>query len=254
MRTFSCRQYVELFHLIFLAQLGRKVDKKGYAVKGGSNLRFFLKSIRYSQDIDLDVGDVPPHVLQDKVGGILASTAFRQMLQIRGIELEHVTEHKQTRTTQRWKMGLHVPHTEAPVPTKIEFSRRGMPDHTEFVSIDPAVIRFYELSPIMANHYPRDIAFKQKVEALLTRSTPQARDIFDLHLLLSCGADVRALSASLAERLNEAKAKVFAMSFEEYKSQVVACLTPDDQPQYDSEEVWDGIRLETVEWLSGGSP
>jgi hypothetical protein len=254
MGTLTCRQYVELFHLLFLAQLGRKLDKKTFALKGGCNLRFFLKSIRYSHDIDLDVAEVPVGVLAEKVGGLLASPQFRHVLQARGMEIEHVTEHKQTGTTQRWKMGLLVPETEATVPTKIEFSRRGMEDNQEFESIDPALIRLYELSPFMTNHYPRDVAFKQKVEALITRSTPQARDIFDLHLLLASGADATALSRDVADRLDEAREKILAMSFEEYKSQVVACLTSDDQAQYDSEDVWDGLRLETVEWLSGGSP
>lgn len=35
---------VELFHLLFLDVFGRKVDKRFYAVKGGCNLRFFLKA------------------------------------------------------------------------------------------------------------------------------------------------------------------------------------------------------------------
>ena len=241
MAKFTCRQYVELFHLLFLAQLGRKLDKKTFALKGGCNLRFFFKSIRYSDDIDLDVADIPVHALKETVGGILASNQFTEVLQVKGMRIEHVTEHKQTRTTQRWKLGLHVPGVEAVVPTKIEFSRRGMGDDTKFESIDPTLIRFYELTPFM-----------QKLEALVTRSTPQARDVFDLHLLLAQGVDVGRSGKGPAEKLQAAKEKVLAMSFNEYKSQVVACLTPEDQPLYDSEELWDTIRLETVEWLGRG--
>ncbi|MFQ6618599.1 MAG: hypothetical protein ACE5QV_07925 [Fidelibacterota bacterium] len=44
MNTYSARQYVELFHLLFLSQLVRKLDKRFYALKGGGNLRFFFKS------------------------------------------------------------------------------------------------------------------------------------------------------------------------------------------------------------------
>ena len=39
-------EYIERFHLLFLAQLGQKLDKRFYALKGGCNLRFFFKSIR----------------------------------------------------------------------------------------------------------------------------------------------------------------------------------------------------------------
>jgi predicted nucleotidyltransferase component of viral defense system len=46
---------IELFHLLFLRQIEGKLDKKLYALKGGCNLRFFFKSIRYSEDIDFDI-------------------------------------------------------------------------------------------------------------------------------------------------------------------------------------------------------
>ena len=51
-------QAVERFHLLFLSQLGTRVDKNLYGLKGGCNLRFYWKSIRYSQDIDFDVRTV----------------------------------------------------------------------------------------------------------------------------------------------------------------------------------------------------
>ena len=46
---------IEQFHLLFLDQLGRKLDKRHYALKGGCNLRFYLRSIRFSEDMDLDL-------------------------------------------------------------------------------------------------------------------------------------------------------------------------------------------------------
>jgi predicted nucleotidyltransferase component of viral defense system len=253
MKNYTHRQYVELFHLLFLSQLGRKVDKKEYVLKGGCNLRFFFKSPRYSEDMDLDAGKIPVHVLQEKVDGILRSDSFRQILQVRGLEIEHVTEHKPTATTQRWKLGLLVSGSETPLPTKIEFSRRGIAAPPKFESIDPALVRAYELPPVMTNHYPGNIAFQQKIEALLTRSAPQARDIFDLHLLLSARGEGKLMSHESKDRLAEARTKVLAMSFDEFKSQVVVYLSPDDQAQYDSDAVWDSMRLEVVDALSGES-
>jgi len=38
MTKYTTIQYVELFHLLFLDQLGRKLDKRFYALKGGCNL------------------------------------------------------------------------------------------------------------------------------------------------------------------------------------------------------------------------
>ena len=39
------------------------------------------------------------------------------------------------------------------------------------------------MTPILANHYTPRAAYRQKVEALITRSVTQARDVFDLYLL-----------------------------------------------------------------------
>lgn len=187
MNTYTDKQCVELFHLLFLAQLGRKVDKRFYALKGGCNLRFFFKSPRYSQDMDLDAREIPVHRLQDRVNAILASKPFAQILQVKGITIEHVNDDKQTQTVQRWKLGLVVPRVERPLPTKIEFSQRSVSEEPEFEAIDPAIIAMYELQPMMANHYPKQVAYQQKVRALIDRKELQARDVFDLDLLLGSG-------------------------------------------------------------------
>jgi hypothetical protein len=47
MNTYTHRQYVELFHLLFMSQLVRKLDKRFYALKGGSNMRFFFRSLNH---------------------------------------------------------------------------------------------------------------------------------------------------------------------------------------------------------------
>jgi predicted nucleotidyltransferase component of viral defense system len=49
------RQTIEIFHLLFLRAFGARVDKSLFALKGGCNLRFFFKSVRYSEDMDLDI-------------------------------------------------------------------------------------------------------------------------------------------------------------------------------------------------------
>ena len=69
-------QVVEHFHLLFLAQLGARLDKKLYALKGGCNLRFFWKSIRYSEDIDFDAHTIAKHTLQKNVRQILRRRGF----------------------------------------------------------------------------------------------------------------------------------------------------------------------------------
>jgi len=212
-------------------------------------MKFFFKSPRYSEDIDLDVQSIPVDVLRNKVNNILNSRPFTDILQVRNIEIEHITEHKQTETTQRWKLGLTVPYTEKPLPTKIEFSRRGLENPIKFESISPEIIRTFELSPIMANHYPAEITCQQKLRAIISRTTPQARDIFDLYLLLAYRVEKVDLPEDLRSNLNKAKERILSMGFSVFKSQVISYLEPGDQLRFESEEAWDNIRLRVVETL-----
>jgi hypothetical protein len=253
MVSLNPKQSVEVFHLILLNHLGRKLDKQKWALKGGCNLRFFFRSPRYSDDMDLDVQSVPVDVLREKVNSILSGKPFKTILEVRGISIEHVTEHKQTETTQRWKFGLMVPGLEQPVPTKIEFSRRGLEVGSIFEPVSPEVIRLYELPPLMANHYPAPIVWRQKIGTVLSRTTSQARDVFDLYLLLEAGLkSTAALTRDKKPDVAQIKETVLAVDFGQFKSQVVSYLEPDLQPQYDSEETWDAMRWRVIEALGEG--
>lgn len=52
---FSDTQIREVFHFYFLDRLLKLTDPGLYILKGGVNLRFFFKSPRYSEDMDIDV-------------------------------------------------------------------------------------------------------------------------------------------------------------------------------------------------------
>lgn len=242
-------QIVEEFHLIVLAHLARGADKRTLVVKGGCNLRFFHGSIRYSEDMDLDVDGIDPHVLRDRVRAVLASRPFGQVLASRGIAIEHVTEHKQTPTVQRWKFGLTVQQVSRPLPTKIEFSRRGLDDGVEFGSLHPGLIREHRLAPFMASHYGSATALRQKVGALAHRSETQARDIFDMHHLIAGGAPIGALRSADPEALDLALARATDVDFGVFKSQVLSYLRVEDRDRYDSADDWDTIVLEVVDAL-----
>ena len=63
--SYNAHDYVELFHLLFMEQLSQKLDKHLYALKEGCNLRFFFNSVRYSEDIDIDVHTVAVDTLKN---------------------------------------------------------------------------------------------------------------------------------------------------------------------------------------------
>ncbi len=242
-------RFVEQFHLLFLAQLGRRVNPSLFVLKGGCNLRFFHKSLRYSADMDLDLGEIDARIFRDKVRDVFASRPFAQILEARGIEINRVTEPRQTETTQRWKLGLRVEGIAAPLPTKFECSRRGSDDGVVFGSIDPHVARAYRLPPLMVSHYDAATALRQKIGALAGRRETQARDVFDLHHLFASGAALVATERRNRDVAERACTNAMTIDFGMFKSQVLAYLAADDQAPFDSPSAWDTIVLELLEAL-----
>jgi predicted nucleotidyltransferase component of viral defense system len=242
------RQGVELFHLLFLEHFGRNIDKALYALKGGCNLRFFLLSPRYSEDIDLDIHTIEKSTLQKKMERILRGMPFNIALKAKGISLTDYSAPKQTPTTQRWKIQLVIGKGILS-HTKIEFSRREKPAHTIFEPINRELAFTYQIPPLMANHYSKEEAFSQKISALLGRPTTQARDLFDLYHLIQCKTDVSQISI---DQLQEKRLLdiISGISYEDYCSLVVAFLPDDQQEIYQSVEVWERMVFQVIEAIS----
>jgi predicted nucleotidyltransferase component of viral defense system len=170
---------------------------------------------------------------------------FKIILQANNIEIVHVNEPKQTDTTQRWKISIKTPASDLPLHTKVEFSRRNVDDGILFETINSTILQQYNLSPIMLNHYSLEIAYIQKINALASRSQTQARDIFDLHLLLTRGAKTiknKELAEHKAQAINNAR----SISFEDFKSQVLAYLPEDYFQQYNYKEAWENMVTKVV--------
>lgn len=237
MQAYSARQNVEIFHLIFLDQMGHKLDKKLYALKGGCNLRFYHNSIRYSEDIDIDVHIVAKETLQKKINQILESQPFKQILRAYQIEILDVSSPKQTETTQRWKVTLKTP-SALQLNTKIEFSRRGLEGETLFERINSPLLQEYKLMPVMANHYSASDAIKQKIDALIFRTQTQARDVFDLYHLITTAKYKMPKKHKKSDEIEQACVNAQSVSFNDFKGQVVAFLPEDYQSQYQSPSVW----------------
>ncbi len=247
----STRQSIEFFHLVFLRALVAKGDDKALiALKGGCNLRFFFGSVRYSEDIDFDVAVVARDTLKNKVDRLLRSPLMVAPLRAKGIEVAETSAPKQTDTTQRWKVGLRVTGISVPLRTKIEFSRRDAMDGTAFEGVDADVLRPYGLTPTLAAHYTLPAAIAQKIRALAGRTEPQARDLFDLNLLLSLPSASQLDFLDAVQRwLPAAIERALGLSFDDYRSRVVAYLHPDQVELYSGRSVWDAMQAAVVSRL-----
>ncbi len=243
------RQAIEIFHLLFLRAFGTRVDKSLFALKGGCNLRFFFKSIRYSEDIDLDIHTMAVGMLRNNVDRLLAAPAFAQVLRAQGIEVARISLPKQTDTTQRWKLALRITESGAEVPTKIEFSRRAPGDGQLVEPVDGEIIRAYRLYPVIVQHYGVHAAFAQKVAALALRDEVQSRDVFDLRLLMDAGGAAQPLAEAATDHLSLAIDHALAVDYDAFAGQVLAFLDPEYQAHYGNPRVWSAIQEQVVDAL-----
>ena len=246
-------QTIEIFHIEFLRRFVPKIDLNHFALKGGVNLRLFFQSIRYSEDMDININD--KRIRKDKlikvVMDILDNRNFLDVLKTFGI-VEVVKPNmkaaKQTDTTQRFKIHLKTKNG-LDLLTKVEFSRREGADHAVNEHIPSGVLRDYKMGGFVVPHYEVNAAVVQ-IKALAQRNETEARDIFDINLLSSQYSNsenkLPKLEAKLIER---ARDNVFNIDFIQYRDVVVNFLSEEDQKIYDSEKVWDDIQLKTAQLI-----
>lgn len=233
--------------------MNRKVKAEFYAVKGGVNLRFFFKSIRYSEDMDLDAHKIKVEPLKEAVMKILTSSSFQENLIPFGINevvFPDIKKAKQTETTQRFKVHLHVVSGED-LFTKIEFSRQGIRGKVVIQPVSSTILREYKLPPLIAPHYDVQSAIVQKFTAIIRRNITQPRDIFDLFVLIpQVNPDDENIKINKTD-LNSASEKILEVGFEEFRDSVVSYLPYEEQSVYSSPALWDEIKLSVVSFLEG---
>jgi hypothetical protein len=144
-------------------------------------------------------------------------------------------------------VGLLRTGDELPIRTKVEFSRRDDIVGTTYEAADREVLRPYGLTPVLAMHYTTEAAVRQKIHALAARAQPQARDVFDLSLLLARpDAAELALDVTAKTWLDGATEHALSLSFDEYASHVVAYLEPSHADVYADRSAWEAMQEDVV--------
>ncbi len=236
----------------FLRWFARKLETNQYCLKGGVNLRFFFKSIRYSEDMDIDITGARVEKVKKFVMEILSSKGFSEGLKSFGIEKivpPDITKAKQTEITQRFKIHLLTSGGED-LFTKLDFSRRGLKGSVVVEPVAAQILRSYKMAPLLVPHYDSVSAIQQKIQALAQRSVLQARDIFDLFVLSSqyTGAQQKYFQVGKAV-LKTAYDNIFLVEFAQFRDTVVAYLAAEDQKAYSSSALWDEMKLKTAHFL-----
>lgn len=245
------REAVERFHLVFLRHFVSVVSAETICLKGGVNLRLYHNSPRLSEDINFDVRVVGVAVLKKNVEKVLSGRPLLTELAAAGITLSEVKPAKQTQTVQRWK--FHVVYQDAPMPTRLEFSRREEEGFEDCAAEPPSASLLAEqrVVPFVFNHYKPEAAYRQKINALATRAQVQARDVFDLHHLTRfAGAGSGTPSGLVTRALDQ----LSMISFEMFMEQVVPFLPADLAEYFGTREAWKKMSDQVWDDLSASLP
>lgn len=248
-RSFEAR---EAFHLALLSALSRRLSGRAYAVKGGICLRFFHRSPRLSEDLDLDVvSSVRIKTLEHAVDSVLGAASLPASLAALGVIRIGATKPKQTETTQRWKIALSLAGGGS-LATKLEFSRRR--EDVAFSSgiPDARLLGQYRLPGFAAQYYDGPAMALQKILALASPQRNALRDLFDLHHLFYGGVTRLELPEPRPQSAIEAAVdKVSGFSFAEFRDQVVPYLPDSLVDLYRDSSVFDRQKAEVEQALIG---
>jgi hypothetical protein len=239
---YSDAQIIECFHLSFLGVLRLRLDPARYVLKGGANLRYFFDSQRYSEGIDLDAAGGDFWKLEEKVDSVLSSPALGAILRSAGLEVVvgGTSKPKQTDTTRRWKVPIRASGRDEPIRTKIEFSNRNGEERYALETVPSRVVQPYGVREPSVQHYTAEPAAEQKVRALAGRSETQARDVFDLDLLLRRAP--RSPGAVDQKTRKDAADRGVDLPFKAFADQVLPFLDPEVAELYD-EDAWNQMQL-----------
>jgi predicted nucleotidyltransferase component of viral defense system len=245
---FSEVEVIEYFHLVFFQVLPTRLDQSHYVLKGGANLRYFFGSHRYSEDADLDAVDIDSWMLQTKVDKVLDSPAMHVLLRNDGLAFESVTKPKHTETTQRWNLFISRSEKNKPVRTKIEFSHRADDPRRILEPVPGRIVAPYALRPPALLHYTEEAAIEQKIGALALRSETQARDLFDLELLMRRYPAAMRPGCVKAETLQAAIERAMELPFAAFRDQVMPFLDRELADLY-RPDMWDQMQSFVLERL-----
>jgi hypothetical protein len=236
---------IERFHLAFMQVAATQLRPEDSAVKGGGNLRFFLRSGRRSADLDLDYRGRDFDNFGDRVNAIFTGTALPRLLKLRDIQLVEPRLRKNTATTKRWMFKLTRPGMPD-ATSKVEFSNRGAEEEVVVDQVDPALAtKLGGIAPRL-QHYPPPAAVAQKVGALCDRSTTEPRDVFDLDHLIRQYPGALGGAQLQRERLMTAAKIAEDLPYEPYQDLVEPYLDEDIVSLYSGEQAWLGMQIRVV--------
>lgn len=183
----------EYLQLVFLNYLYREKQSEQIYFKGGTCIRFFYSSPRFSEDLDFSTT-----LSKTVIDKLLRKVLVNVQKEVFGINLGFLW---QEQSGLRYRLQYQGTEFKYPLGIRVDFSH-------EATLMPPEVSNIKNVFPItalaLAVHLKKEEIFAEKIRAFLMRA--KGRDIFDLwHLLEN--------HAVLEEKILQKKLKVVNLTF-----------------------------------------
>ena len=253
----------EAFHCHLLANLPSDYrdppsGAPALRLKGGVNLRLFLGSPRYSEDIDFDLAPKRGPKFLNHLKQLLADSRFlAELLELGITDLSINKIHGGRGDSHGFRQKLTLTHGGVKYATKIEVSYREETPAGDAKCLpipDRFCQRYGVVSGVRVAAYPKMVAAMHKVLALSRRDPPQTRDAFDFdHLIHDSDPELADAARRLVQtrmtvaQVLAAAETVAALDHASFKFQVAEYLP--DTLRNDAIAAWEAQRERTWIWL-----
>lgn len=230
----------EAFHLLMFAAFAERFVGRGYALKGGVCLRFYHRSPRLSEDMDLDIGNISADTLRRGVEGVMGRSSFASSLESLGIVRIIWRAAKSTETTQRWNLSLEMGGNAPPILTRLECSRRRSSIPYVMGIPAPDLLARYGYRPFSGQYYSADEMTHQKIVALASVRRHALRDLFDLDFLFTHGGGNIPVEVENSDRRAALK-KISSMAWPQFSADVLPYLSAESRSALDQKSEFDRL-------------
>ena len=222
----------EAFHLLFFAAFAERFVGRAYALKGGVCLRFYHRSPRLSEDMDMDIGNISAVTLRKGVEGVMGRSSFTSSLGSLGIVRMAWRTAKSTDTAQRWNLSLEMGGDAPPILTRLECSRRRSAIPYVMGVPAPDLLARYGYRPFSGQFYSVNEMVHQKIDALASVRRHALRDLFDLDFLFAHGGGIVPAEVEGSVRQAAVK-KISSMTRPQFTADVLPYLSQESRSSYE---------------------
>jgi hypothetical protein len=188
----------EFFLLVFLRHLSQRFGGRKWAVRGASCMRFFHRSPRIPEEIELDVEPrINAASVKEAVEAVLENKVFATVLATKGIKSIKVSPAAKTAASVSWKVIVNTTNGRH-ITTGIEVGLKKKAPAYSTGTPAITVLERHAFQPFSAQFYGADEMAAQSISSLVAAKRNASRYLFDLDRLFNSARVKPEAAAKLA--------------------------------------------------------